>query len=99
MQAINPVQLIQIEVVYADASWQKLLKLQVPVGTTALEAVEKSQIKQIFPDLELARCDLGIFGQVCAPNRVLVAGDRVEIYRPLICDPVQMRRARAKKRR
>ncbi|MDH4652049.1 RnfH family protein [Pseudomonas sp. JS3066] len=90
---------IHIEVVYALAGHQQLLRLDVPVGISAREAVLRSGMAEHFPDLDLASCPLGIFGKAL-PNpedRLLEEGDRVEIYRPLIADPKEVRKQRAAK--
>jgi putative ubiquitin-RnfH superfamily antitoxin RatB of RatAB toxin-antitoxin module len=91
--------LISVEVVYAAVDRQELLKLQVPVGATVLSAVQASGIGALFPDLDLSACALGIFGKVIADPKVrkLEEGDRVEIYRPLLADPKEVRRLRAEK--
>lgn len=88
---------ITIEVVHALEGRQKLLGFRVPAGTTAREAVLHSGMDAHFPGLELARASLGIFGKLLArpEERVLEEGDRVEIYRPLIADPKEVRKARA----
>ena len=86
--------MISVEVVYALPDKQRLLSLQVPVGTTAAEAVELSGIRAVFSDLP-AQPSLGIFSRKVPPGEVLRAGDRVEIYRPLLADPKEVRRARA----
>ncbi|WP_296254440.1 MULTISPECIES: RnfH family protein [unclassified Pseudomonas] len=90
---------IHVEVVYATAECQELISLQVPAGTTALGAVEASGIAQRVTGLDLARCSLGIFGKaVGMPEaRQLLEGDRVEIYRPLLVDPKEVRRMRAER--
>lgn len=90
--------LIRIEVAYALPDEQVLLSLNVPDGTTAMQAVEQSGLLERFPDIELSRNELGIFGRVTEKDRVLQAGDRVEIYRPLIADPKEVRRQRAKRK-
>ena len=92
-------QKISIEVVYALAHKQKLLKFKVPAGTTVRQAVALSGMEQHFSDLDLAECPLGIFGKAVAKpeERVLVEGERVEIYRPLIADPKEVRKQRAAK--
>ena len=91
--------LIEVEVAYAQASVQRLLRLQVPAGTTAREAVERSGLAAEFADLDLHACSLGIFGKALpdAQKRVLEEGDRVEIYRPLLADPKEVRKQRAAK--
>ena len=92
---------IAVEVVYALPERQKLLRLSVPRGTTAREAVERSGIAGYFPGLDLAAAPLGIFGKALAKpqERVLEDGERVEIYRPLIADPKEVRKQRAARAR
>jgi uncharacterized protein len=83
---------IRVEVAYARPERQLILALDVPVATTALEAVKLSGIEEHFPEIDLATQRLGIFGKLCKPDRPLNAGDRVEIYRPLLVDPRVARR-------
>ncbi len=91
--------MIEVEVVYAAVDRQRLLKVSVPVGTNMRSAVLASGIGEVFPELDLQQCPLGIFGKVVADpaGRVLSAGERVEIYRPLLADPKEIRRLRAAK--
>ncbi|KAF0810055.1 hypothetical protein A167_01086 [Alcanivorax sp. S71-1-4] len=91
--------MIRVEVAYALPHKQKLISLQVPVGTTLFEAACESGIAEHFEGLDLARAPMGIFGQAEASpkQRVLQDGERVEIYRPLIIDPKETRKARARK--
>lgn len=90
---------IAVEVVYALADKQKLLRLTVPQGTTVREAALRSGMEGFFPGLDLATSPLGIFGKaVPKPDeRVLEEGERIEIYRPLIADPKEVRKQRAAK--
>jgi uncharacterized protein len=90
---------IDVEVVYATIDRQVLLSVAVPAGTTVREALLKSGIGEAFSELDLASCPVGIFGKVIAdPDRHLAqAGDRIEIYRPLLADPKEVRRLRAAK--
>jgi hypothetical protein len=90
---------IVVEVVYALADKQKLLRLSVPYGTTVRQAAELSGMAAHFPDLDLATSPLGIFGKAVAKpdERVLEDGERVEIYRPLVADPKEVRKQRAAK--
>ena len=88
--------LLRIEVAYALREEQVLLELEMAEGTTARQAVEHSGILRRFPEIDLARAGLGIFGRVVSPDTPLRDGDRVEIYRPLMADPKQARRTRAK---
>ena len=86
---------IQVEVAYALPQQQLIVKLKVPQGTTAEEAVLKSGLMQKFPEISLAQNKLGIFGKATKNDHVLRENDRVEIYRGLIADPKGARRARA----
>lgn len=91
--------MVEVEVVYAAEDRQALLTVAVPVGISLRAAVQASGIAQQFPDLNLADCPLGIFGKVVADAdaRAVQAGDRIEIYRPLLADPKEVRRLRAAK--
>ena len=91
-----PEELITVEVAYALPDEQHIIAVQVPPGTTALDAARRSGIVEYFPELTLDEgTRLGIFGQLVASDQALAEGDRVEIYRPLIADPKQVRRERA----
>ena len=90
-------QYIQVEVVLAMADRQELVVLEVTVGTTLAEAITQSGLPGMFEGFELNLEQVGIFGRKASPEQVLQAGDRVEIYRPLIADPKEVRRQRALK--
>lgn len=83
---------LEVEVAYARPERQLILKVEVPAGTTAIEAVRLSGVEEQFPEIDLATNRLGVFGKLCKADRVLNAGDRVEIYRPLLVDPRTARR-------
>ena len=86
---------INIEVVYALPHEQTLLKKSVPEGTTLMEAIQASGLLDKHPGLDLSTHKLGIFGKLAKPDTVLRDKDRIEIYRPLIADPKEVRRKRA----
>ena len=86
---------INIEVVYALPDEQVLLKRSVPHGTTVAEALRASGILEKNPGIDLANNKLGIFGKLAKADAVLRDKDRIEIYRPLIADPKEVRRKRA----
>ena len=87
---------IAIEVAYALPEKQQIIAMEVPEGTTALAAVEMSRIADRFEQLELGDgIKLGVFGKAVGHDHVLAAGDRVEIYRPLLVDPKEVRKRRA----
>lgn len=91
--------MIEIEVVYAAVDRQVLHTISVAEGVSVRAAVHASGIAAEFPELNLAQCPLGIFGKVVADadSRPVQAGDRIEIYRPLLADPKEVRRLRAAK--
>ncbi|PIB51980.1 protein RnfH [Pseudomonas sp. 2588-5] len=91
--------MVEIEVVYAAVDRQVLLVVTVPAGMNLRAAVQASGIAVQFPELDMADCPLGIFGKVVADAevRAVQAGDRIEIYRPLLADPKEVRRLRAAK--
>jgi putative ubiquitin-RnfH superfamily antitoxin RatB of RatAB toxin-antitoxin module len=86
---------INIEVVYALPHEQILLKQAVPSGTTVAEAIQASGVLQKHPEIDLASNKLGIFGKLTKADTLLRDKDRIEIYRPLIADPKEVRRKRA----
>ncbi len=91
--------MITIEVAYALPTEQKIVALQVVEGSTAFEAVARSRIAELFPQIDINSDPMGIFGKAIKDpkTQVLNSGDRVEIYRPLIIDPKDARAARAAK--
>ncbi|RLA45020.1 MAG: RnfH family protein [Gammaproteobacteria bacterium] len=97
---------ISIEVAYALPDQQKIIQLDVPPGTTAREAVRLSRIVDSFPDIDIDNATMGVFSQVLGSKGLpgpdeyrLLARDRVEIYRPLLVDPKEVRKQRAAKAR
>lgn len=90
---------IRIEVAYGLPDRQELVALEVEQGTTVAGAIADSGIAAKFPGLEVDPGRLGIFGRKVTPDEILRDGDRVEIYRPLLVDPKEVRRARALKQK
>ncbi|XOV83485.1 MAG: RnfH family protein [bacterium] len=90
---------MEVEVAYATPASQTLRVMQVPVGTTVHALLQQIKRQAPFADLDLSAHQVGIFGQVCERERVLVAGDRLEIYRPLIMDAKAARLARAQQQK
>lgn len=87
---------IHVEIVYALPEQQPLLELEVDQGTTVDELIELSGLLEQFPDIEIGKTNkVGVFGKLTKGNTVLRDKDRVEIYRPLIADPKEIRRKRA----
>jgi putative ubiquitin-RnfH superfamily antitoxin RatB of RatAB toxin-antitoxin module len=88
---------IHVEVAYAKPDVQVILAVEAPPGATAEQVIQRSEIAQRFPELDRPDLKMGIFGKLCKPAQGLRDGDRVEIYRPLIADPKQVRKERAAK--
>ncbi len=86
---------ILIEIAYATPHKQKIVDCEVEAGTSPRDAIKQSDIKQHFPEIDTDSCDLGVFGKTVAADYELLSGDRIEIYRPLIADPKEVRRQRA----
>ncbi|MDR2787021.1 MAG: RnfH family protein [Candidatus Accumulibacter sp.] len=85
---------ITVEVVYALEDRQELVTLTLPAGATAREAVARSGLLEKFPEIDLAKNKLGVFARLVRSDAALRDGDRVEIYRPLIADPKEVRKRR-----
>ena len=85
---------IKVEVLYALPHEQTLLNVEVPQGTALSDALKLSGILDKYPEIDLAVNKLGIFGKLSKPDVVLRDRDRVEIYRPLIADPKEVRKKR-----
>ena len=86
---------INIEVVYALPHEQMLLEVQATQGVTVAEAIRLSGVMEKYPDIDLGRNKLGVFGKLTRADAVLSDKDRIEIYRPLLADPKEVRRKRA----
>lgn len=86
---------ITVEVAYALPTEQLIVPLNVQQGTTAEQAILSSGILKKFPEIDLTLNKTGIFGKLAKLDTVLRHHDRVEIYRPLIADPKEVRKQRA----
>lgn len=88
--------LIQVEVVYALHEVQKVIQVQVEEGATIQQAVAESGLLQDYPEIDLGgRNKVGVWNKLSKLDTTLRDKDRVEIYRPLIADPKEVRRQRA----
>ncbi|HMV17151.1 MAG TPA: RnfH family protein [Zoogloea sp.] len=87
---------INVEVCYALQDRQEIVSLRLPAGSTVQKAVEASGLLQRHPEIDLVKANkLGVFAKLVKGDTVLRDKDRVEIYRPLIADPKEVRRKRA----
>jgi len=87
--------IIQVEVSYARPDTQVIIPLKTGKGTTAEGAIRLSGILDDFPEIELGNSRVGVFSKIVKLDHELRSGDRVEIYRPLIADPKEVRKKRA----
>ena len=88
--------MIKIQVVFATNVRQMIVDLEVNEGTTIGAAVEQSNIKVHFQSEDFSQVKYGIWGKAKSLNEVVSQDDRVEIYRPLVVDPKEARRRRAR---
>jgi putative ubiquitin-RnfH superfamily antitoxin RatB of RatAB toxin-antitoxin module len=90
---------ILVEIAYALPEEQVIISIKVPTIFNVQQAIEKSGIQKKFPSIDLSKNKVGIFGKKTTLDHVLKNRDRIEIYRPLILDPKEMRRKRAAKKK
>lgn len=88
---------LQIEVVYGTPTKQELLALAVDAGTTIEQAIEFSGITSMFNDIDLSVNKVGVWNRAAKLSDEVQDLDRIEIYRPLIADPKEVRKRRAEK--
>jgi putative ubiquitin-RnfH superfamily antitoxin RatB of RatAB toxin-antitoxin module len=86
---------LKVEVVYALAERQDIARLTLPAGVSVQQAIEASGFLQKYPEIDLTKNKLGVFAKLAKADTVLRDRDRVEIYRPLIADPKEVRKQRA----
>jgi putative ubiquitin-RnfH superfamily antitoxin RatB of RatAB toxin-antitoxin module len=86
---------ISIEIAYAKPDTQVLISLKVDEGTTIEEAITRSGILAQFPEIDLTHNKVGVFSKIVKLDTLLRDKDRIEIYRPLLADPKEIRRKRA----
>lgn len=84
-----------IEVAYALPDEQVILEVNIDASTTVKQAIEQSGVLEMYPDIDLGKQRVGIFSKPAKLDATLSEGDRIEIYRPLIADPKEVRRQRA----
>lgn len=93
----NKTAVFAVNVIYALPDFQKVITININEGTSFIDAVRQSGMINFFPDLDIDQCKLGTFGRTAKHDEILKQGQRVEIYRPLIADPKDVRRRRAEK--
>lgn len=87
-----------IEIAYASADKQFLLSITLPKSCSVQQAIESSGILEQCPEIDFSYNKIGIFGKTVALKTLVKDNDRIEIYRPLLLNPMQARRLRAEKK-
>ncbi len=87
--------MIQVEVAYALPEEQIVHVVEAESGITVEQAIRNSGILEEYPEIDLSKNKVGVFGKAAKLDAALYPGDRVEIYRPLIADPKEARKKRA----
>ncbi len=87
----------EVEVAYARPDEQVIVTVMAEPGVTLEQAVARSGLLERFPEIDLERNAVGVFGKPVKRDALLRPRDRVEIYRPLIADPKEARRQRARR--
>lgn len=90
---------LTIELIYALPDEQELITISIKDGATVEEAINASGILEKYPQIDLTATKVGIFSKATKLNEKLRDGDRIEIYRPLIADPKEMRRKKAQQKK
>ena len=86
---------MQVEIVFALPERQVLQTLELPTGSTVADAIQRSTLAQEFPEVDIEQLQAGVWGKLVERSRVLIDGDRVELYRSLVMDPREARRLKA----
>lgn len=88
-------EMLRVEVCYALPEKQELVTVTVPEGATLQQALEASGLLAKHPEIDLKKNKFGIYAKLSKLDSLLRDRDRVEIYRPLIADPKEVRKQRA----
>ncbi|MCF7986020.1 MAG: RnfH family protein [Methylovulum sp.] len=85
---------MNVGVCYAEVDRQLWLRLEVPDDSTIQEAIHLSGVLTLYPEIDLAKQKVGIFGKIAQLETPVKEGDRVEIYRAITVDPQTVQRRR-----
>ncbi len=87
---------ITVELIYIKPGSQNSLMLKIPQGSNINQAINRSGVLRHFPEIDLTVNKVGVYSKIQPLDTLLCEGDRIEIYRPLVADPKEARRRRAK---
>ena len=88
-------EMINVDVCYALATKQEIVRLTLPEGASLQQALEASGLLAKFPEIDIKKNKFGIWNKLSKLDSLLRNQDRIEIYRPLIADPKEVRNQRA----
>lgn len=88
-------EMINVEVCYAMSAKQEVMRVKLPAGATLQQGLEASGLLGKYPEIDIKKNKFGIWNKLSKPDAILRDKDRVEIYRPLIADPKEVRKQRA----
>jgi putative ubiquitin-RnfH superfamily antitoxin RatB of RatAB toxin-antitoxin module len=88
---------VRVEVAYALAERQRIIVVEVPAGSRIRDVIERSGIQSEFPEIDIEKQAVGVFGRKARLDDAASDGDRVEIYRDLLAAPMMKRRQRGRK--
>ncbi|MDE1894398.1 MAG: RnfH family protein [Pseudomonadota bacterium] len=86
---------LSVEVVHAQGGQAVRRTVELPAGSTVRQAIEASGLGALLPGGCFDSALFGIYSRRVDADHLLQDGDRVEIYRPLLIDPMEARRRRA----
>ncbi len=85
---------MNVGICYAEAERQLWMRLEIPDGSAVEQAIQLSGVLKQFPEIDLQKQKVGIFGKIAELDAPVHEGDRVEIYRQITGDPNQVKRRR-----
>ncbi|WNO62205.1 RnfH family protein [Rheinheimera sp. MMS21-TC3] len=88
---------LMVEVAFALPTKQTILTISVAADATVEQIIALSGILQQYPEIDLSQQKVGVWSRTVKLTDTVKEGDRIEIYRPLIADPKDLRRRRAEK--
>lgn len=88
-------EMIKVDVCYALPTKQEIVHLQLPDGASLQQALERSGLLGKYPEIDIKKNKFGIWNKLSKLDSLLRNQDRIEIYRPLIADPKEVRKQRA----
>lgn len=83
---------MNVGIAYDNGRKQVWLKLEVPDGSTVRDIIDRSNLLEMFPEIDLKTQKVGIFGKASKLDTVVTEGSRVEVYRPITADPETVER-------